>query len=112
MGIPLKHLPASNTAAVISITALDGTDQKVSSLAYIELEQLTWSYDGVPTGGNLKVESPSGTTLFSIDITDSGPGFIPFSGSCLKGAVGGALIITLAAAGSGVTGKVNAVQRN
>jgi hypothetical protein len=76
------------------------------------LEQLTWSLDVAPSAGvNLKVESPSGTTIFSIDVSTQGVGFIPFSGSCLAGAYGKDVIVTLAAPGSGVTGKLSVIRR-
>jgi len=100
----LNHSPASNTAAVITIGAVDGS---VGVGPGVLLAGVSWSYDGVPTGGNLKIESPSGTVLQSWDITDSGPGFFPIPSG--MGAVGGSLIITLAAGGSECTGKVNAI---
>lgn len=103
MAIPLKDEPSSHTAAVVTITAETTVAQ--------EIEFIAWSYDTDPTGGNLKVESPSGTTLMSLDITSKGPGFIPFSGSCLRGAADQALIVTLADGGSGVTGKLYVSQR-
>jgi hypothetical protein len=104
MGKPLTHKPSSNTAAVITIAAVPGVAH--------ELELLGFSYDGAPTGGNLKVESPSGTTLLELYVTSAGAGFVPLSGSCLKStSVNAAMIITLAAGGSGVSGIVNAIQR-
>lgn len=93
------HAPAANTAAIITYTAAGaGIAHAVSGIA--------WSYSAAPTGGNLKVEDGSGVTVFSADITAAGPGFIPFQAP-LKGSTNTAMIITLAAGGSGVTGKVN-----
>lgn len=109
MGIPLTASHAAGGAAVINIAALDSSDQTVSSLGFVEIEMIAWSYDAAPTAGNLKVESPVGTTIFTVDITAAGPGFIPFSGSCIKGAIGQAMRITLA--DGGVNMKVNAIQR-
>lgn len=95
------HVPSSNTAAVITYAAAGaGISHVISGIA--------WSYSGAPTAGNLKVEDGSGTTVFSVDITAAGPGFIPFS-TPLKGTANTAMIITLAAGGSGVSGKVNAL---
>lgn len=71
---------------------------------------IAWSYSAAPTSGNLKVEDGSGTTVFSIDITVSGPGFIPFARP-LKGTANTALIVTLAAGGTGVSGKVSVLSR-
>ncbi len=106
MGIPLTNTHASGGAAVITIAALDSN---TTNNQRIELEFVGWSYDAAPTGGNLKIESPSGTTLMTLDITAAGPGFIPFSGSCIRGAAGQAMIITLA--DGSVGNKVFALQR-
>lgn len=103
MAIAKTHSPAAATAAVITLPAIPGVKHQI--------EHVSWSYDAAPTGGNLKIESPSGTTIFEIDITAAGPGFIPFSGSCITGAVGAALIITLASGAGAVSGIVNASQR-
>lgn len=99
------HAPSSNTSAIVTIAAS-------ATGAWHEIEGIYWSYDAAPTGGSLLVESPSGTTLLSLSITAAGPGFLPFSGSCLRGATSQAMIITLAAGGSGVTGKINVQQRS
>lgn len=104
MGIAHTHSPSSATAAVITIPASTGVAH--------EIEMLAWSYDDTPTGGNLKIESPSGTKIFEVDITAGGPGFIPLSGSCIKGAESQALIITLASGAGSVSGIVNAIRRS
>ena len=105
MATLLRHKPSTNTAATKTI-ALIATDTPV------EIEGIHWSYSADPTGGNLKIESPSGTTIYDVDITNGGPGFLPFSGSCLKGAKGQAVIVTLAAGGLGIQGIVNIFQRD
>ncbi len=105
MAIAKTHDPAmAATAAVITLAAVSGTAHQI--------EHISWSYDAAPTGGNLKIESPSGTKIFEIDITAAGPGFIPFSGSGLTGALSQALIITLASGAGAVNGLVNASQRS
>lgn len=91
------HAPASNTAAVVTAAVADRRHA---------IGGVAWSYSGAPTGGNLKVEDGSGTTVFTADITAGGPGFIPFVPG-LAGRANTALIITLAAGGSGVSGKVS-----
>lgn len=97
------HLPSSNTAAVVTFAAAgSGVSNVIGGVA--------WSYSATPTAGNLKIEDGSGTTVFSIDITSAGPGFIPFARP-LRGATNTALIITLAAGGSGVSGKANALSK-
>jgi hypothetical protein len=93
------HAPAANTAAVVTYSAAGtGLSHSLSGVA--------WSYSGDPTGGNLKIEDGSGTTVFSVDVTSKGPGFFLFP-EPLRGAANTALIVTLAAGGSGVSGKVN-----
>lgn len=94
------HEPASNTAAVVTYAAAAGVRQVITGAA--------WSYSGGdPTGGNLKIEDVSGTTVFSMDITSQGAGLIAFPQPKKSAAVNTALIITLAAGGGGVTGKVS-----
>lgn len=91
------HLPAANAAATKTVAAVAGKRHVI--------HQIAWSYDATPTGGNLKIENGSGTTLFSFDIITGGPGVINFNPK--KCSVNTAMIVTLAAGGSGVTGKVN-----
>lgn len=104
MGKPWNHSPSSNTAAVITIPA-------VPDIAH-ELEQVDFSYSGIPDAGSyIQVESPSGTVLKKLYVTAAGAGPLPLGNSGMKCAVGGAVIITLAAGGSGISGSVNAIQR-
>lgn len=92
--------PVANTAAVLTYVA-------VATLKHV-IRGVAWSYDGAPTGGNLKIEDVSGTTVFSIDIIAGGPDLIPVQ---LKAnAVNTAMIITLAAGGGGIVGKVNVLE--
>lgn len=94
------HGPAVNTAAVVTYNAATAVKHVISGVA--------WSYSGGdPTGGNLKIEDVSGTTVFSINITAQGAGFIPFAPPLRSAAVNTALIITLAAGGDGITGKLS-----
>jgi hypothetical protein len=91
--------PASNTPAVITYAAGgSGVSHCIGGLV--------WSYSAAPTGGNLKIEDGSGNVVFSMDITAAGAGFIPFNPP-KKGTANTALIITLAAGGNGVIGKVS-----
>lgn len=93
------HDPIANTAAIITLGAAGvGISNVISGIA--------WSYNADPTGGNLIVENGSGSTVFSIDITNQGPGFIPFNPP-KKGTANTDMIITLAAGGASVVGKVN-----
>lgn len=90
------NAPAANTAAVITLAAT------VDKKHY--LPRVVWSYDAVPTGGRLTI-TDDGNTVFDISITADGPGVIDLG--IESAAVNKALVITLAAGGAGVTGKVN-----
>lgn len=92
------HAPAANTAAVVTYAAVAGQSHIISGIA--------WSYDTDPTGGSLKIEDGAGTTVFQVGITSKGPGFFTFP-QPKKGTTNTAMIITLAAGGASVTGKVS-----
>lgn len=89
---------ATNTDAVITYTASANRAHVISGLA--------WSYAGETITGNLQIEDGSGNVVFSMDVTAAGAGFITFP-EAKKGSTGRAMIITLAAGGSGVDGKLN-----
>jgi hypothetical protein len=94
------HAPASNTAAVVTYAATSAGRHALTAIA--------WSYSAAPTGGNLKIEDGSGTVIFSMDITAAGANSIDFPlPKC--GRLNTAMIVTLAAGGSGITGKVNVI---
>jgi len=90
--------PAVNTAAVITKAAVAGVGHVLSGIY--------WSYDDDPTGGRITVENGAGTIVFDIDVTDKGTGFLPFTPP-IRGGNNVAMIVTLAAAGAAVTGKLN-----
>jgi hypothetical protein len=93
--------PASNTAAVVTYGAADGWAHLLAGIA--------WSYSGSGTlaGGNLLIQD-GGTTVFSMDITTAGAGFVPFDPP-KRLSSGAALTVTLAAGGSNVSGSINAL---
>lgn len=97
------HRPSAATDAVVTFAA-------VSDVRH-ELDSVDWSYSAAPTGGNLKVESPSGTTIFQLAVTAAGPGSKSWPQS-LKGASGQAMIVTLASGAGAVVGSLNAVTRS
>jgi hypothetical protein len=92
----------SNAAVVLTYAAAGASKNNC-------LGSLQWSYSGGAVTGSLKVEDGSGNTIFFVDITATGPGTINFSPP-KKGSANTALIITLGAGGTGVTGKINATQ--
>ncbi len=71
------------------------------------IDGLAWSYSGgVPVSGNIAVQSPSGTTIFSEFITGSGNNYITFSDP-LRGSGNSSMYIKLNAGGSGIVGTLN-----
>ena len=97
------HDPGSDdTAATRTVTAVPNVIH--------EIDGIYWSYDASPTAGNLTVASPSGTTIFELDITAAGPGSVLFP-SGLRGAESQAVIVTLAAGDTDVDGLLNFIVR-
>lgn len=93
------NAPAVNTAAVVTYGASAGNYHVITGVA--------WSYiGGVPVGGNLLI-TDAGATVFSIDIAEEGPGFFTFPAPKRGAAVNTAMVVTLAAGGAGITGKVS-----
>lgn len=92
------NAPAANTAAVVTYAASEGAKHVISGLA--------WSYDADPTGGNIKV-ADDGNTVFTIDIATKGAGFFTFPHPKVQATANKNLVITLAAGGDGITGKVS-----
>jgi hypothetical protein len=94
------HAPAANTAAVVTYNAVATGQHVVSGVA--------WSYSGTGTltGGNLLIEDGAGTTVFTMDVTEKGAGFVPFAPP-KRGSKNRLMRVTLAAGGADVTGKVS-----
>ena len=90
-------VPAANTAAVITLAATAGVSHVVTGVAV--------SYSAAPTGGRLTI-TDGGVTVWDTDITASGILIISFPRPRKFGS-GNAVVITLAAAGAAVVGKVN-----
>lgn len=89
--------PSAETAAVVTRTAVAGKRWICTSIK--------WSYSDTPTTGRLTV-TDGVTTLCDLDIIAGGPGSLPL-GKLGEGSVGADLTITLAAGGTGITGKLN-----
>ena len=94
--VPKFNYPAANTAAVITLAAKENLKNVIH---YIQ-----WSYSAAPTGGRLFITF-GGVTKFDVDITAAGPGGFDFY---LPGIVNEAVVITLAAGGAAIVGKLNA----
>lgn len=94
-------VPAVNTAAVITITPAGGTR--------IVLDHIVYSYSAAPTGGNLLI-TDGGVTVMNIDDTGAGQQAILQGSPGLQStAIDNVIVITLAAAGAAVTGKLFAL---
>ena len=89
---------SSNAAATITYAVITGMQHTVHSLIV--------SYAGGTALGSIKIEDGAGTTVFFADIPAAGLYVIPLSAP-LAGSKGAAMVVTLAAGGSGVVGKLN-----
>ena len=93
------HVPAVNTAAVVTYLAAVGMRHAITGVA--------WSYaGGIPTGGRLTITDVAATVL-DIDISEEGAGLLLFPKPKRSAAVTTAMVVTLAAGGAAITGKVN-----
>ena len=101
---PYRHAPeTANTAAVITVAAAAGEIHV--------LESLEWSTDGTPTNCRLTAVV-DGNTIVDVYITAAGPGQLHFPrGRYFPGSVNKAMVITLSAAGAGVSGSLVAMVR-
>lgn len=94
-----EHATAlANTAVTQTFAAVAGQAHRLTSLVV--------SYSAAPTGGRVTV-AEGVTTLLEVDVTTAGPTVVPLPAGGLKGSVNTAMTVTLAAAGTGVVGKVN-----
>jgi hypothetical protein len=89
---------AANTAVVITLPA--GGASQVRALSAIHA-----SYTGQPTAGGLTLVS-TGQATYTIDIASAGAAAIDFGGA-YRGMPGQTLVVTLAAGGGTVVGKLN-----
>jgi len=95
--IVARDLPAGNTAAVVTI-ADPGDGFR------IVIHKIIFSYTAAPTGGRLTITG--GLITLDVDITNSGPGVLTLSWPIAKST---ASVITLAAGGGVIAGKLNVI---
>jgi hypothetical protein len=86
---------AAGAACAVTLTAVDGCRRVLHGLQY--------SYSTTPTGGKLTV-ADGANTVFEIDIPAGGPGYVIIP---IVGSINTDLVITLAAPGGAVVGKLN-----
>jgi hypothetical protein len=67
------------------------------------IQDIQWSYSAAPTGGKLTIAN-DGVTELEFDITAAGPGSLSLY---FPGTVSKAVVVTLAAPGGAVVGKLN-----
>ena len=96
---PDDHQPAANTAAIVTLAADSEQCHVITSI--------TFGYNATPTAGSVVVTA-GGVTIFSVPVVAAGPGQIQFPyGLHNDSALNEAVVITLAAAGASVTGRIN-----
>lgn len=97
---------AANQAATVSLQGSStGVIGGAAQNPAVEISSVWWSYSGTPTGGRLTITDGSANNWIDVDITAGGPGFINFVPPVQMLAATN-MLVTLAAGGSGVTGKV------
>ena len=101
MSQTIRHKPAAATAAIATFDA-------VGDVVH-ELDSIHCSYSAAPAAGNLKVDSPSGTTIWEVDVPAAGAYEFLFRNG-LRGASGAAVIVTLASGGGTVQGILSATK--
>jgi hypothetical protein len=95
---PVSAIAAVNTATVVTINGVAGQSVRLTSLSV--------SYNAAPTGGLVTVVV-NAVTILQLDIPTQGPFAIPLPPGGLECAAGQNCVITLAAAGAAVQGRVN-----
>lgn len=95
---PVSATAAVNTAVTVTINGVAGQSVRLTALAA--------SYNAAPTGGLLTVVV-NAVTIVQLDIAAAGPTAIPLPPGGLECAAGQNVVITLAAAGAAVAGRVN-----
>lgn len=100
MSTPFSTGPApANTNAVLTVKGQLGKS--------ICLYHIIASYNAAPTGGRLQIVGSESGWQYDVDITAAGPTPSIGIGDGLEFQVGEDVVLTLAAAGAAVTGKIN-----
>ena len=89
----LKHAPAANTAAIVTL----------STTGNAKPEAIHYDYSGTPSGGLLTVTA-DGVVVFKRTLPAAGGGTVRFYAPHPIRATSSGVVVTLAAAGAGVTG--------
>lgn len=104
--VPVTETPSTPVSATAAVnTAVQITVNGVANQT-IRITHLSCSYSAAPTGGNLTVVV-NGVTIFQLDIAGVDLQTIPLPPGGLKCQSGQNAVVTLAAAGAAVVGKLN-----
>lgn len=95
---PASATAAVNTAVVITVTGVAGQA--------IRITHISFSYSAAPTGGNVSVVV-NGVTILQLDIGAAAEFAVPLPDGGIECQLGQNAVITLAAAGAAVAGKLN-----
>jgi hypothetical protein len=95
---PVSAAAAVNTAVVVTINGVAGQSARITSLSV--------SYNAAPTGGLVTVVV-NAVTILQLDIAAAGGTEVPLPAGGLECQAGQNAVITLAAAGAAVQGRVN-----
>ena len=95
---PVSATAAVNTAVVITIAGVAGQS--------VRIEALSGDYNAAPTGGLLTIVV-NAVTIWQADILSSGLFTVPLPPGGLLCQAGQNAVLTLAAAGAAVTGRLN-----
>ncbi len=95
------HAPSANTAAVVTLAAVSDVSRLI--------DQVIYSYSDLPVGGRLTI-SDGGETILDVDTDMSGPAALPLH-KPIRTLENSTVIVTLAAGGAGVSGKINVQYR-
>lgn len=97
------YATGTNAAAVINLASVGAGRNHV-------VTGINCGYSATPTSGSIKIEDGSGNVVFKAPITSAGNNTINFYPPKI-GSSNTAMIITLAAGGSGVVGDLNVIGR-
>jgi hypothetical protein len=91
--------PGTDTAAVAT--------QAADAEQFWCIDWIRWSYSAAPTGGKVTV-AVGGVTIDEFDVTAGGPGIMRYDPPLYvpEQTLNQAVVVTLAAAGAGITGKL------
>ena len=89
--------PPADTDAIVTYDADENKRHSIAGIA--------WSYDVLPTSGNLQIENGSGVIILNKDITSDGPGLLNFESREI-GDLNTLFRVTLSSGGMLVMGKL------